>query len=308
MGLEESIKIYLDYCKVQNNLSDKTIRAYRIDLNQFSCFMEGKNYLEKDKIESYIYYIRNGVYKIKSIKRKIASLKAFYNFLSYKEYIEFNPFHKIKVKIKDTLSLPKIIPSSELNKLFTAIDDKLNQTDKSKYVYKELIRDRAILELLLATGIRISELCSLKRSDIMYSNNIIRILGKGSKERFVPIYHSRLISDLIYYEDLYSDKLDNFTYLFINKRNKKISSQSVTNMIKKYCNLANIDLNITPHMFRHTFATMLLDQDVDSRQIQILLGHSSIVTTQIYTNITSKKKKDIMRYKNPLSKIITADN
>ncbi|MHC5099471.1 tyrosine-type recombinase/integrase, partial [Peptoniphilus genitalis] len=168
-------------------------------------------------------------------------------------------------------------------------------------VYKELIRDRAILELLLATGMRISELCSLKKINVIYSNNILKIFGKGAKERVLPIFHSKLINDLITYENLFNDDLKNFEYLFINKRKNKISSQSVAHMIKKYCRMADINLNITPHMFRHTFATMLLDQDVDSRQIQIILGHSSITTTQIYTNITSKKRNDIMKNKNPLS-------
>lgn len=299
MSLESLISIYLESCI--NNLSNKTLKAYRIDLMQFSKIIRKKSFLEKENIEDYIKYLKNKSYKTKTIKRKVASIKAFYNFLFYEEFIEINPFHKIKIRIKDSFLLPKIIPIQELNKLFRTIDDRINQVDKSKYVYKELVRDRVILELLLATGIRISELCSLKKTNIMFSNNLIKILGKGAKERVIPIYHSKLIDNLKSYEQLFYDDLRNFEYLFINKRKKNISSQSVAHMIKKYCRLADINLNITPHMFRHTFATMLLDQGVDSRQIQIILGHSSIMTTQIYTNISSKKRNDIMKNKNPLS-------
>lgn len=303
MNLENLITIYLDHCKIQNNLDFKTLKAYNIDLSQFREFIEDKDYLDKSNIEDYFAYLKNKAYKVKTIKRKIASLRAFFSFLTYNDFIETNPFYKIKVKIKDSFLLPRIIPISELNKLFILLNKNIDATDKESYAYKELVRNRVILELLLATGLRVSELCSIKRSNIMYSNNMIKINGKGAKERMIPIYHPRLIDDLTLYEKLFIEDLNDFEYFFINKRKNKISSQSVANMIKKYCRHANISINITPHMFRHTFATMLLEQDVDSRQIQLILGHSSIYTTQIYTHISSKKKNDIMKYKNPLSKI-----
>lgn len=303
MNLEHLINIYLEHCKIQNNLSFKTLKAYKSDLSQFREFMNNNDFLNKSNIEDYIAYLKSMSYKIKTIKRKIASLKAFYSFLTYQEYIEFNPFYKIKLKIKESFVLPKIITVEDLNKLFNVIEEKIEITNNSKYAYKELLRDRAILELLLASGMRIGELCALKRSNIMYSSNLIKIKGKGSKERMIPIYHPRLIDDLIMYEKAFDEELKCSEYFFISKRKNRISCQSVAYMIKKYSRLAGIGVNITPHMFRHTFATMLLEQDVDSRQIQLILGHSSIYTTQIYTHISSKKKNDIMKYKNPLSKI-----
>lgn len=303
MNLEHLINIYLEHCKIQNNLSFKTLKAYKSDLSQFREFMNNNDFLNKSNIEDYIAYLKSMSYKIKTIKRKIASLKAFYSFLTYQEYIEFNPFYKIKLKIKESFVLPKIITVEDLNKLFNVIEEKIEITNNSKYAYKELLRDRAILELLLASGMRIGELCALKRSNIMYSSNLIKIKGKGSKERMIPIYHPRLIDDLIMYEKAFDEELKCSEYFFISKRKNGISCQSVAYMIKKYSRLAGIGINITPHMFRHTFATMLLEQDVDSRQIQLILGHSSIYTTQIYTHISSKKKNDIMKYKNPLSKI-----
>lgn len=303
MNLEHLINIYLEHCKIQNNLSFKTLKAYKSDLSQFRVFMNVNDFLDKSNLEDYIAYLKSMSYKIKTIKRKIASLKAFFSFLTYQEYIEFNPFYKIKVKIKESFVLPKIIAIEDLNKLFNVIEENIEITNNSKYAYKELLRDRAILELLLASGMRIGELCALKRSNIMYSSNLIKIKGKGSKERMIPIYHPRLIDDLIMYEKAFDEELKCSEYFFISKRKNRISCQSVAYMIKKYSRLAGIGVNITPHMFRHTFATMLLEQDVDSRQIQLILGHSSIYTTQIYTHISSKKKNDIMKYKNPLSKI-----
>lgn len=303
MNLEHLINIYLEHCSIQNNLSFKTLKAYKSDLSQFREFMNDKDFLNKNNIEDYIAYLKSMSYKIKTIKRKIASLKAFYSFLTYQEYIEFNPFYKIKLKIKESFVLPKIITIEDLNKLFNVIEEKIEITNNSKYTYKELLRDRAILELLLASGIRIGELCALKRNNIMYSSNLIKIKGKGSKERMIPIYHPRLIDDLLAYEKAFDEELKCSEHFFISKRKNGISCQSVAYMIKKYSRLAGIGINITPHMFRHTFATMLLEQDVDSRQIQLILGHSSIYTTQIYTHISSKKKNDIMKYKNPLSKI-----
>ena len=215
MSLEALITIYLENCKI--NLSKKTLKAYKIDLLQFNKIICGKSYLEKENIEYYIGYLKNKSYKTKTIKRKIASIKAFFNFLLYEDFIEINPFHKIKIRLKDSFTLPKIIPLKDLNKLFATIDDRINEVDKSKYVYKELIRDRAILELLLATGMRISELCSLKKINVIYSNNILKIFGKGAKERVLPIFHSKLINDLITYENLFKDDLKNFEYLFIEK-------------------------------------------------------------------------------------------
>ncbi len=303
MNLEHLINIYLEHCSIQNNLGFKTLKAYKSDLSQFREFMNDKDFLNKNNIEDYIAYLKSMSYKIKTIKRKIASLKAFFSFLTYQEYIEFNPFYKIKLKIKESFVLPKIITIEDLNKLFNVIEEKIEITNNSKYTYKELLRDRAILELLLASGIRIGELCALKRNNIMYSSNLIKIKGKGSKERMIPIYHPRLIDDLLAYEKAFDEELKCSEYFFISKRKNRISCQSVAYMIKKYSRLAGIGINITPHMFRHTFATMLLEQDVDSRQIQLILGHSSIYTTQIYTHISSKKKNDIMKYKNPLSKI-----
>lgn len=304
MKLEELIKKYLKNCELQNNLNFKTLKAYRIDLNQFALFMINKdNFYNKENVIEYIYELKNKKYSIKTIKRKIATLKTFFSYLNNEDIIDLNPFYKIKVRIKEPFILPKTIPLRELTILFNYIIYELNKSNKKSYRYKEIVRDRAILELLIGTGIRIGEACMLKKDDVKYLNNIIKISGKGAKERIIPIYYSGLLESLKLYEKIFSEDLIKSEYFFLNKRNNRLSSQSVRNMIKRYCKLAGIELHITPHMFRHTFATMLLEQDVDSRYIQMLLGHSNILTTQIYTHVTSNKKNEIMKYKNPRYKI-----
>lgn len=304
MDLKELIFQYLSNCEFKNNLDKKTLKAYSIDLGQFSIFMRGKDdFFTKERINNYIYELKDKNYSIKTIKRKIASLKAFFSYLNYEDIIELNPFYNIKIRIKEPFILPKIIPIKELSTLFKYLYLEMKLCDKDSYRYKELVRDIAMLELLIGTGMRISEACMLKTENVMYSINMVKIYGKGAKERIIPIYYPSLIGALKLYSDVFSIELNKSEYFFINKRKNRLSSQSVRNMIKKYCKLSNIYLNITPHMFRHTFATMLLDQDVDIRYIQILLGHTNILTTQIYTHVTSNKKNEIMKYKNPLSKI-----
>lgn len=305
MILKSLVNTYLENCENQNNLDSKTIKAYRIDLNQFISFMiKNNNFYEKEEVIRYIYHLNKYGFKVKTVKRKIASLKAFFSYLNYEDIIDINPFHKIKLKIKMPKMLPKIITVNDITRLFDYVYSQKDVYNDKSYRYKEMVRDIAVLELLIGTGLRVSEVCNIKKEDMIYESNIIKIYGKGSKERIIPIYNKDMINAIEIYEKEFSDELIDSKYFFINKRKNRLSSQSVRNMIKKYCKDCNIQINITPHMFRHTFATMLLDEDVDIRIIQMLLGHSSIVTTQIYTQVTSNKKVEIMKNKNPRGRII----
>lgn len=304
MNFKKIIKEYLLKCKYQKNLDNKTIKAYKIDLMQFETFSRKKSdYMSKKCIENYLSELNCKQYAVKTVKRKVASLKAFFSYLNDEEIVSFNPFNKIKIKLREPIVLPKTISKENLSILFDYIEDNLEDVKIQSYRYKEMVRDRLILELLITTGIRVSELCDLRKDDLMFSMNMIKIYGKGSKERIIPIYYHTLIDSIQLYLDVFSEELIQSEYFFLNKRKRRLSAQSVRNMLKKYCVLLNINQNITPHMFRHTFATMLLDQDVDCRYIQRILGHSSILTTQIYTHVTSNKLNQIMQYKNPRSKI-----
>ncbi len=304
MILEKLISGYLEMCEFQNNLDRKTVKAYRIDLFQFSEFVGGENvFYSKEMVVHYIHYLNSKNYKVKTVKRKIASVKAFLSYLSYEEIIEMNPFYKIRLKMKEPLVLPKTIPVEVLNDLFQFVYDEKKGCEVGSYKEKEITRDLLVLELLVGTGMRISELCSLKKSDIDIKENSIKIYGKGAKERVLPVFNDSIWHLVKEYEGLYGKSLSQNDYFFINKFNNKLSDQSVRNMIAKYSLRAGISINITPHMFRHTFATMLLESNVDTRYIQQLLGHSNITTTQIYTHITSNKKSEIMKLKNPRDKL-----
>lgn len=293
------IEEYLNYCKTQKRLDHKTIKAYRIDLTQFSNFFKDSNIqsFSVSDIESFIGYL-NENFKPKTAKRKLASLKALFHYLEYKNIIEANPFNKIRTKFREPLLLPKTIPLYTIE-TFLAVIYHANSLAYTTYRKKRTLLDIAIIETLFSTGIRISELCGLKYTDVNLHDASIRIYGKGSKERIIQIGNDDVIRLLNRYKDNFQSEIENSGYFFVNPNATPISDQSIRRMINKYCSLAAIDLHITPHMFRHTFATCLLEADVDIRYIQEMLGHSSITVTEIYTHVALSKQKDILTNKHP---------
>lgn len=300
--LSQAITAYLDYCKYQKTLSEKTLKAYRIDLTQYAGYMSQTDMrLTKCNLTGYITGLHKA-YKPKSAKRKIASLKAFFSYLEYEELLRENPFSKIKVKFKEPVLLPRTIPTQDMQKLFQTAYRLLSQSSTG-YRAQMLVRDIAVLELLFSTGLRVSELCTLNRRDIDFEQGTVRIFGKGAKERIIQLTNPDTVAALATYRELYRDHTQNTDFFFCNRLGNRLSEQSVRFMVKRYAALANIPEYITPHMFRHTFATLLLEEDVDIRYIQHILGHSSITTTQIYTHVTSCKQRDILTVKNPRNKI-----
>lgn len=296
------IEEYLIYCKLQKRLDSKTLKAYRIDLTQFSIILENPDILTItiSDIESYIGHL-NQSFKPKTVKRKVASLKALFHYLEYKNIISNNPFNKIRTKFREPLLLPKTIPLHTMETFLSEIY-KENSLSTTPYQKKRTLLDIAIAETLFSTGMRISELCNLKYSDIDLHDAVIRIYGKGSKERIIQLGNEDVIQLLMRYENEFSSEIQKSGYYFSNTNSLPISDQAVRRMINKYCNLAAIDLHITPHMFRHTFATCLLEADVDIRYIQEMLGHSSITVTEIYTHVALSKQKDILTSRHPRKK------
>lgn len=295
---------YFEFCKYQKNLNAKTLKAYKIDLRQFINFMqESDGELNKANISNYVTYLHKK-YGIKTVKRKIASLKAFCNFLEYDEIIANNPFLKMKIKFQEPALLPKTIPLAVIQAVLTAAYRALSQDSSTAFYGNAVLRDIAVLELLFATGVRVSELCSLNISDVNLSEGHIKIYGKGSKERIVQVGNADVLSALKKYQNTFDFTKSQGKFFFINRLGNRLSEQSVRFMINKYVNLSGVSMHITPHMYRHSFATLLLEEDVDIRYIQQLLGHSSIVTTQIYTHVTSNKQKSILALKHPRNKVI----
>lgn len=296
--LKDYISEYLNYCEYRKQLNFKTIKAYKIDLNQYNSFcLDISDPFSKKAVDSYITELFKH-YKSKSVKRKIASLKAFFHYLEYTEFLAQNPFDKLDVYFREAKLLPKTISFHSIQKFLSVLYAQKMQT-VSAYQFKCCLRDIAVIELLFATGMRISELCSLKPSDIDLENNTVLIYGKGSKERILQFGNCEVISALATYQSTFKADISACGYFFVNKRKQKLSDQSVRFMINRYAALAGIEQHITPHMFRHSFATLLLEQDVVIRYIQKMLGHSSISTTEIYTHVSSAKQKDILVNKHP---------
>ena len=292
------ISDYITYCQQRKRLDPKTLKAYRIDLMQYSHFSsELPVCLSKDILDQYITHLHRQ-FKPKTVKRKIASLKAFFHYLEYRELLPENPFSKLDIRFREAKLLPRTIPLHSLQLFLSTLYAQKEQA-KTGYELRCCIRDIAVMELLFASGMRISELCSLRLSDIDMKNHTIRIYGKGAKERIIQIENSEVISAVVLYQETFQKDIDACGYLFVNRLQHKLSDQSVRFMINKYAALAHMDQHITPHMFRHSFATLLLEQDVDIRYIQRILGHSSISTTEIYTHVSSAKQKDILTHKHP---------
>lgn len=298
-NLQFYISDYLKYCRDQKRLDEKTLKAYRIDLKQFSESLSFATIakITSETLENHITMLHQQ-YEPKTVKRKIASLKAYFHYLEFKEIIDHNPFNKIQVHFREPAKLPKIIPLHTMEKLLITIYAQRHNA-KTDYQKRSALRDAAVTELLFATGIRISELCALKNKDVNLYDGTILIYGKGAKERRIQLGNNAVIKILEEYKDNFQAEIKNCKHFFATQSGKPLSDQIVRRMINKYSTLAGIDLHITPHMFRHTFATSLLDADVDIRYIQEMLGHSSINVTEIYTHVAIEKQRDILTSKHP---------
>lgn len=282
--LSTQIKDYLNYCKVCKRLSSHTLKAYRIDLNQYL------DYAQKNPNDSYVEHLTSN-YNTSTAKRKIASLKGFFNFSGITLAQDIT-----NCKFRKNIKLPRVIPLADIEKILSAAYKNKPSVSNNTYAYISCTRDIAILELLFATGMRVSEICSITIDAINLDEQVILVKGKGNKERIIGIPNDAVIIALQKHIELLPS---NSMYLFLNRYGKKISDQSIRNMIRKYAAIAGVSCEISPHMFRHTFATELLNEGVDIRYIQQMLGHSSITTTQIYTHVSTLKQKQILIERHP---------
>lgn len=304
--LQEIISRYLEFCRTQKRLDEKTLKAYRIDLRQFAEYVSTDRSIEvseisREMLECYIAMMHRE-YKPKTVKRKLASLKALFHYLEYEELVVTNPFNRMRVKFREPVILPKTIPLFAVETFLTTMykDYEAAATKSQKEV---ILRDIAIIELLFATGMRISELCALTPGAMDMHDRTILIYGKGSKERRIQIGSDAVAEVLENYAAIYWEKMQRYGRFFVNQEGRPVSDQSIRRMINRYAKKAGIGLHITPHMFRHTFATSLLEEDVDIRYIQEMLGHSSIHITEIYTHVTLSKQRDILITKHPRNRL-----
>lgn len=285
--------MYIDYLRVIRNYSDKTILSYYDDLTEYNEFL-GNNFItvldiNDDIVSKYLQYLYERRINKNSISRKLSSIRGFYNYLVKENIVKTNYFNEVS-NPKRELYLPKFLKNEEIDKIFSVCN--------SNNVYEE--RDTLIIELLYATGLRVSELVNIKIEDIDFNNRTIKVLGKGSKERMV-IYnnHTKKAMDTYLNDGYHSLNKRNNGYLVLNKDGNKLSERYVRNIINKLVRRANLDIKISPHTIRHTFATDMLENGSDLMTVKELLGHESLNTTSIYTHVTNEQIKKVYESAHP---------
>lgn len=279
-------KQFINFLRTEKSLSENTIQSYSFDLQKFTDFVDSKTSIGIDNVSEhvildFIKYLRSGdeenkPFSEKSTSRMLSTLRSYYKFLESENVIDKTPLINIDAP-RQKRELPEVLSVAEIDLILSKPDvsDKLG------------LRDRAILETMYASGLRVSEVISLQIPDIIFDEEFLRVMGKGSKERIVPVGGSALGWIRKYIDSsrniLKNENSEN--YLFLNFRGKKLSRMAIWDIVRKYCLLAGIKKEVHPHTLRHSFATHLLEGGADIRIIQEMLGHSDISTTQIYTHI-----------------------
>lgn len=287
---------YLEYLKVERKYSNKTILSYKDDLIEYNEFL-GNNFtnilnIDMNIVNNYMKYLYDRKITKSSISRKLSSIRGLYNYLVREDIIKENHFNKIQ-NPKRELYLPKFLKDEELDKIFSVCNSN-NPTEE---------RDTLIIELLYATGVRVSELVNIKIKDINREEKLIKVLGKGNKERIV-IYNNHTKKALDTYLKAgynYFNKKSS-EYLILNKNGNKLSERYIREIINKKVSQASLDIKISPHTLRHTFATDILENGADLMTVKELLGHESLNTTSIYTHITNEQIKKTYNLAHPRAK------
>lgn len=299
--MNELVENFLHYMTVERGASPNTLAAYRNDLEQLTEFLQLAMGLSnqdipwkevsEQTISNYVLYLHELAYSETTRARKIASTKSLFGFLLTEGFLEGNPTANVSAP-KIGRSLPEALTIEEVDRLLAA---------PIGIHTPEAIRDQAMLELLYASGMRVSELLSLNTDDVLVGTTAVRCVGKGGKERIMPIHNEASSAVKFYVEEarpglLGSKKGD---ALFLNRRGNRLTRQGFWLILKNYCEIAGLSRNITPHMLRHSFATHLLHGGAPLRHVQELLGHASISTTQIYTHLTSEHVRDEYDHAHP---------
>ena len=295
--MEKEIDRFIEYLKYQRNYSDFTCNNYKKDLNEYNSFIFSNkiNYKNMDYNEAkeYVIYLNKKNDAKSTISRKLSSLRTFYKYLVLNNKVESNPFLLVSSPKKEK-RIPKFINYNNMEEILNVPNIKT----------KEGQRERVILEVLYASGVRVSELVNIKLKDIDFSNKNILIFGKGSKERLVSFGDYALEYINLYLKEGRNLLLDGVKsdYLIVGKKSEKLTTRRVEQIIDDIIKRTSIKLNITPHMFRHTFATHLLDNGCDLLVVQELLGHASLSSTEIYTHVSNEHLREVYLKCHPRNK------
>lgn len=305
LTLSGAIDGFLFHCRYEKNLSPKTLKAYATDLRQFTAYAGERRI-------SYVSDVDRGVLRgfiqqmfatlaEKSVKRKVATLKALFRYLEREDTIALNPFRKMEVRIREARRVPRTIAWKDIQTLFGYLyRQKANESRSTPMDHRRLVRDIALLEILFATGARVSEVCGLTVGAVDLDGGRIRIFGKGARERTIDLCDPEVLATLREYQSLYHPpSIPEGDYFFPAREGAAVSEQTVRVSLRRHVLAAGLSVHITPHMFRHSVATLLLEEGVDIRYIQRILGHSSLVTTQIYTQVHDREQRRILSDKHP---------
>ncbi len=289
--MKKVLKSFLEYLAHQKGFSINTIRAYKTDLKQFIGFLKGKKIHSLAGVDypvflGFLSYLKErGNYTEKTIARKVASLKAFFRFLSSRDIIKTNP-----ALLLYSPKVPERLPE------FLTIEEMVKVIETPEGDKWQILRDRSILEMLYATGIRVGELTSLRMKNVNILEETIKVEGKGRKERIVPIGRPAMKALIEYLERRPHKSSER---VFLNKYGKPLTDRGVERLVDRYAKKAGIGRKVTPHTFRHSFATHMLDRGADLRTVQELLGHQRITTTQIYTHLTVERLREFYNKAHP---------
>ncbi len=312
--MKDYIQEFLKYIISVRNYSDQTERSYRNDLSQFRQFLS-KDFLMTDfsavnnlMLRSFLAYLKGKNYQKTTIARKVASIKSFFKFLATIRVIENSPMILVRSPRTDK-KLPNFLTQTEMKNIIKEPHDHppTFRKDEGKLI---ALRDTVILELLYSSGLRVSELVNLKVKDIDFNSAVIHILGKGKQERLVPVgsYAMKALEEYLKKREqaakratagMQKLRADFNSHLFLNRFGNPLSDRSVRKEIARYRQAIGLNKKVSPHTFRHTFATHLLENGADLRSVQELLGHKSISTTQIYTHVTTSRLKEVYNKTHP---------
>ena len=286
---DSNLRSFLNYLLVDKGLSNNTLKAYEADISSFFQWLDNEDLkyknLQEDHINQYISFLFQRKMRSSSVNRKISSIKSFYIFLVKRNFLKNSPLNDL-VTPKQEKYLPESMSEAEVDKL-------LNSPDVSNKIEN---RDKAMIEMLYATGMRISELVNLKITDVDMKRCVVKVFGKGSKERLVPFGETALDSLKSYLNDR---EQSSSKEIFLSNRGKKMTRVAFWQRVKVYLIRENLKNSISPHTLRHAFATHLLNRGADLRSVQLLLGHSDLSTTQIYTHIAKQRLSDVLKKHHP---------
>ncbi len=301
--LNEATELFLNYCRYRRKLSEHTLKAYQLDLLALRRFIarclpsDALAGIDRACINKYLSSLDQC--KARTVRRKLASIKSLFAFLAREGLWQDNPTGQLRLDVRIGRNLPRTVSLPVLRAFFDHLyTHGCHLKGRGKLNTQRIVQEIALFELMFSSGMRVSELSRLQIQSLDLDRGVVLVSGKGSKERLISICGEEVQTALFHHQQLRRQSADAGSLLFVNRAGRRLSEQSIRFALRKYTRAAGLE-KITPHVFRHTVATMLLEQGVDLRFIQVFLGHSSITTTTIYAHVTEKSQREVLQMRHP---------